>query len=130
MNFIVFTPKIGGFVDNPSVQPSSDTPEWLTAFEDLANSQLAHGSSCQQVHPIMERWFNKLMDGDPPESRDAVIQAVSCLATEVLYSSPDHIIEPLIEQIGEDDVAIWIEQIILIGRALEISLRAGELDDL
>lgn len=113
--------------DTPS---PDDYPEWLRAIEDLANSQLGEGSSCEQVHPIVARWFDKLMDSDPPASRDSVMQAVSCLATEVLYSSPDDVTNSLLEQVEEDDVALWIEQILLIGRAFEIALRNGELDDL
>lgn len=114
-----------------SDQPSPDeSPEWLKPIEELANSQLGEGSSCEQVHPIVARWFDELMDGDPPESRDSVIQAMSCLATEVLYSSPDDLVNPLLEQIEEDDIAVWIEQILLIGRAFEIALRNGGLDDL
>lgn len=108
----------------------NDRPDWLNPFEDMANEQLGEGSSCEQVHPIMERWFTKLMDGAPPESRDAVMQANSCLATEILYSSPEHLIEPMLAHVSEDEIAIWIEQILLVGRAFEIALREGELDDL
>jgi hypothetical protein len=111
-------------------QPSSHEPEWLQPIEDLANEQLGTGSSCEQVHPVVARWFEKLMNSDPPESRDSVVQATACLATEVLLSSPDELIGPLMEQLDEDDVALWIEQILLVGRAFEIALRSGELDDL
>ena len=114
----------------PSANNASGSPEWLKPYEELANTELPHGSSCEQIHPVMEQWFTKLMDGDPPESRDSVVQAVACLATEVLHSSPEHLIDPLISEAGEDELAIWIEQILLIGRAFEISLRNGELDDL
>src|SRR5262245_61668555 len=120
----------GRLVNNQSPYPQNDSPDWLDPYEDLANNQLAHGSSCEQVHPIIENWFSKLMDGDPPESRDSIVQAISCLATEVLYSSPENLIEPLLKEVGEDDLAIWIEQILLIGRAFEIALHKGELDDL
>lgn len=108
----------------------NDYPKWLKAFEELANSQLGEGSACEQIHPIVARWFDELMESDPPESRQSVVQAMSCLATEVLYSSPDHIIDPLLDSTDEDDVAVWIEQILLIGRAFEIALRNGDLDDL
>jgi hypothetical protein len=58
------------------------------------------------------------------------MQALSCLATEVLYSSDDNLVSPLMESADEDEVAMWIEQILLVGRAFEIALRNGELDDL
>lgn len=117
-------------MSNQSSHPQDDSPDWLDIYEDLANNQLGYGSSCQQIHPIIESWFSKLMASDPPESRDSVIQAISCLATEVLYSSPENLIEPILQKAGEDELGIWIEQILLIGRAFEIALRKGELDDL
>lgn len=109
---------------------SNETPDWLNPYEEMANEQLGHGSSCEQVHPIVAEWFTKLMAGDPPQSRDSIVQAVSCLATEVLFSSPDNLIEPLLQNATEDEIAVWIEQILLIGRAFEIALHNGELDDL
>jgi hypothetical protein len=105
-------------------------PRWLDEFEDLANNQLDEGSSCEQVHPIVERWFQKLVQGDPPASRDSIMQAMACLATEILNSSPEYLIEPAVDEVGEDELAVWIEQILLIGRAFEIALRDGEFDDL
>ncbi len=108
----------------------NDSPDWLNAYEELANDQLEDGSSCEQVHPVVAQWFTKLMAGDPPESRDSVVQAVSCLATEVMMSSPDNLMESLLQNATEDEVAIWVEQILLIGRAFEISLHNGDLDDL
>ena len=111
-------------------KPSSGDPEWLKRIEEFANAQLGTGSSCEQVHPIVARWFEKLMDNDPPESRDSVVQAISCLATEVMFNSPDNLIDPLLEHVDEDEVALWIEQILLVGRAFEIALRSGDLDDL
>ncbi len=114
-----------------SEQPiPSNEPEWLDEFEDLANRQLDEGSSCEQVHPIIERWFSKLIQGDPPESRDSVMQAMACLATEILNNSPEYLTEPVVDEVGEDELAVWIEQILLIGRAFEIALRKGEFDDL
>lgn len=107
-----------------------NSPDWLRPIEDLANEQLGHGSACDQVHPIVARWFEQLMQGDPPLSRDAVQQAVSCLATEVYYSTPEEVAEGLENTLDEDDVILWVEQILLIGRAFECALRRGELDDL
>lgn len=109
---------------------SPEDPRWLDEFEDLANRQLEDGSSCEQVHPIVETWFRKVMQGEPPQSRPSVQQAMACLATEVLYSSPDDLLEALSEMVDEDDLAVWVEHILLIGRAFEASLRNGELDDL
>ena len=107
-----------------------NSPDWLRSFEDLANEQLGDGSACEQVHPIVAGWFEKLMQGEPPLSRDAVQQAVSCLATEVYYSTPEEVAEALENTLDEEDVILWVEQILLIGRAFESALQRGELDDL
>ncbi len=107
-----------------------DSPDWLRSIEDLANEQLGDGSACDQVHPIVARWFEQLMQGEPPLSRDAVQQALSCLATEVYYSTPEEVVEALEQALDEEDVILWVEQILLIGRAFECALRKGELDDL
>lgn len=108
----------------------SNDPRWLDEFEDLANQQLEEGSSCEQVHPIVERWFHDAMQGDPPDSRPSVTQAISCLATEVLHGSPEDVVNTLLEHMSEDDLSLWIEHILLIGRAFEIGLEKGDLDDL
>lgn len=109
---------------------SSEDPKWLNEFEDLANRELDGGSSCDQIHPVVERWFQELMEGDPPQSRDSVMQAMACLSTEILYNSPDNLVEGLMERMSEDDLATWIEHILLVGRAFEIALQKGDLDDL
>ncbi len=115
---------------NRGQEPDDERPEWLEEFEDLANEQLGHGSACAQVHPIIERWFNRLMEGAPPASRPSVQQAVSCLATEVIYSTPADLLDALFDAVDEEALAIFVEHILLVGRAFEISLRNGELDDL
>ncbi len=109
---------------------SSEDPRWLDEFEDLANQQLEDGSSCEQVHPIVEKWFQKMMESDPPTSRPSVVQAMACLSTEVINSSPDDLIDTLLQHIEEDDLAVWVEHILLLGRAFEIALQKGDLDDL
>ena len=109
---------------------SQDDPRWLDEFEDLANRQLEDGSSCDQVHPIVERWFDNLMQHDPPTSRPSVAQAMACLSTEIFNNSPDDLMEALLQQVDEDELAAWIEHVLLVGRAFEISLRSGDLDDL
>ncbi len=115
-------------MSDQSVPP--DDPRWLDEFEELANRKLKDGSSCEQVHPIIEHWFHQLLEGEPPASRDSVVQAMACLSTEVLYNTPDDILNPLLEHIGEDQMVTWIEHILLVGRAFEIALRTGDLDDL
>jgi hypothetical protein len=111
-------------------QPPSDDPEWLDEFQELADQTLGDGSSCEQVHPIVERWYEKLMQREPPESRDAVLQAMACLSTEILYNTPDDVLEAVLEHVSEDALAGWIEFVLMVGRAFESSLRNGELDDL
>lgn len=105
--------------------------EWLDEFEDLANVELTEGSACVQIHPIVEQWLDKLLEGDPPKSRDSVWQAMSCLTTEIIYKlTPENILDVLEEHVEEDEVAMWLESVVLIGRAFQKSLDAGELDDL
>jgi hypothetical protein len=105
-------------------------PDWLEEFEELANERLNHGSSCDQVHPIVERWFDQLLDREPPILRDSIWQALSCLSSEVMVNSPADIIEPVLETLHEDDAAEWVETILLIGMAFQRGMDRGELDDL
>jgi hypothetical protein len=105
-------------------------PQWLDEFNQLADEQLGHGSACEQVHPIVERWFDNLLEGDPPTSRPSVEQAMMCLATEVLSTLPQEVLDTIGEVMDEDEFYVWIEQVLLIGRSFEMSLRNGELDDL
>ena len=105
-------------------------PDWLDEFEDMANDRLGEGSACEQVHPIVDQWYTKLLEGEPPTSRDSVVQAMSCLATEILYDSPEELVNAVLEHVSEEEVAAFIEYVLLVGRAFEISLRNGELDDL
>lgn len=111
--------------DNPQ------EPEWLEEFQALANEQLGDGSACVQVHPIIEKWLEELLDGDPPEARDSVWQAMACLTTEVIYKvTPENILEVLQENFEEEEVATWLETVLLVGRAFQIALDNGRLDDL
>jgi hypothetical protein len=109
---------------------SHDDPRWLDEFEDLANRQLEDGSSCDQVHPVVERWFDDLMQSEPPASRPSVAQAMACLSTEILNRSPEDLMDSLLQHVDEDELAAWVEHVLLVGRAFEISLRKGDLDDL
>ncbi len=111
-------------------QQHPDEPDWLHEFEDLANEELEEGASCEQVHPVVERWFHDLLQKAPPYSKPSVQQALACLSTEILYDSPPEILEEIKKHIDEDTLAVWIEYVLMVGRAFESSLRDGGLDDL
>lgn len=113
--------------DNPT---PPDDPKWLDEFQELANDQLGEGAACEQVHPIIEKWYSDLLEGEPPESRDSVLQAMACLSTEILYDAPDELVEAITKQVSEDELATFIEYVLMVGRAFEIALRSGDLDDL
>jgi hypothetical protein len=40
------------------------------------------------------------------------------------------VLEEVLKHVDEDALAGWIENVLMIGRAFEIALRSGELDDL
>ena len=108
------------------------SPDWLDDFEQLADRILGQQStsSCDQVHPIIKRWYDEKMQNEPPSSRASVVQAISCLATEIVNDMPEVIYQAMEEHLDDDDVALWVQEVLLIGRALERGLQAGELDDL
>jgi hypothetical protein len=110
-------------------KPQND-PKWLEEFQELANQQLGEGSSCEQVHPVVERWLTKLFESEPPTSRPSVEQAMACLTTEMLNLLPEEVLDTVLETMDEDELIIWVETVLLIGRAFETSLNNGELDDL
>jgi hypothetical protein len=108
-------------------------PKWLQDFEQMANKELGpdvDGASCAQIHPIIERWFMRYLENDPPTARPSVEQAMACLTTEVLNTLPPEVVDAMAKGMDEDELALWIENILLVGRAFEASLRNGELDDL
>lgn len=105
-------------------------PDWLNEFEELANRELTGGPTCEQVHPVMERWYAQLMESEPPASRDAIMQAVSCLATEIVNNAPEDLVEAVLDEGDEDALANLVEYVLMIGRAFEIAVRRGEFDDL
>lgn len=113
-----------------SDQQNPQNPNWLDEFEDLANEELVEGSACEQVHPIVARWYEEVMANDPPTSRDAVWQAMHCLTTEVLEDVPPEIANVLAEHDIEDVFEEWVTELLLIGRAFQLALDNGRLDDL
>ena len=109
---------------------SPKEPDWLDEFEDLANHELADGSSCEQIHPIVEHWYRQLMQREPIPSRDSVLQAMACLSTEILYDTPGDVLDEVLKHIDEESLTSWIEYVLMVGRAFETALHSGDLDDL
>jgi hypothetical protein len=70
------------------------------------------------------------MQNEPTPSRDSVLQAMACLSTEILYDAPDDVLDAVLEHIDEEALAGWIEYVLMVGRAFEVALRNGDLDDL
>ncbi len=119
---------------NPS---NSEDPQWLDDIQDLANQVLGspdNGSACDQVHPVIARWYDGIqaqMEDEPLEDRPSVWQAVSCLATEIMRDAEaDDSLAVLFDVVDEDMLGMWVEYILLVGRAMETSLNNGDLDDL
>jgi len=106
--------------------------EWLEEFERLAEEILSKQdtSACDQIHPIIKDWYEEAMGGDVPESRDAVMQAMACLTAEIMIDMPERLFQVLSDSVDEDEVAIWLQEILMIGRAFESALANGRLDDL
>ncbi len=113
-----------------SDQQTPQDPDWLDEFEDLANEELVDGSACDQIHPIVAAWYDEVMTGDPPPSRDAVWQAMQCLTTEVLDDIPQELAAILAEHELNDVLEEWITELLLVGRAFQMALDNGRLDDL
>ncbi len=115
------------------MEERKDPPDldWLQEFQELADEQLGDGSACAQVHPIIEKWLNELLEGDPPDSRDSVWQAMACLTTEIMHkATPEDLLEVLQKNFDEEEVMAWVEGVLLIGRAFQMALDQGRLDDL
>lgn len=107
-----------------------DEPEWLDEFRELADRELGAGPSCEQVHPVVQRWYQDLLESEPPASRDSVLQAMACLSSEILTEAPPSFFDHETGQVDEDQLAGWVEYILMVGRAFEIALHSGALDDL
>jgi hypothetical protein len=111
-------------------QQNSSQPDWLDEFEELANARLDQGSSCNQIHPIIAAWYKEVMAGEPPLSRNSVWQALHCLTTELLNNVPPFLSDMLAEHNTEEEFAEWVTEVILVGRAFQMALDSGRLDDL
>ncbi len=92
--------------------------------------RLGDGSACEQIHPLFEPCFAALNGQEPPPMRPSVEQALSCLATEVLNATPPAILDALVAHNDEDEVADWVLQVLVIGKAFQQALDTGELDDI
>ncbi|MFZ4827333.1 MAG: hypothetical protein ACOYLB_08250 [Phototrophicaceae bacterium] len=114
--------------------PLPDDPDWMENIDDYANDQLSDletNSSCEQIHPIIANWYRETLEQAPPPASSAVWQAVSCLTTEIIQDmQEDEELEGVIDEETIAPLALWIEDILTLGRALEIALRSGRLDDL
>lgn len=115
--------------DHPN-RDDHNEPDWLDEFRELADRELGAGSSCEQVHPIVQQWYQRLLEREPPPARDSVLQAMACLSSEILADAPPELIEGTSGPAQEDQVAGWIEYILMVGRAFELALQNGDLDDL
>lgn len=106
--------------------------DWLDEFERLANDVLGHqeGAACRQVHPIIKQWYEEIVSEDFPESRDSVMQAMACLTTELIADMPEEIFQVLSQSLDEEEVAVWLHEILMVGRLFEQALNKGRLDDL
>ncbi|MGV2438004.1 MAG UNVERIFIED_CONTAM: hypothetical protein LVT10_26565 [Anaerolineae bacterium] len=114
--------------------PLPDDPDWMETLDDYANDQLSDlemDTSCDQIHPIIANWYRETLEQAPPPASSAVWQAVACLTTEIIQGMQED--EELAGVMNEESIAplaLWIEDIITLGRAFEIALRTGRLDDL
>jgi hypothetical protein len=125
---------------SPPNQPNNEDPHWLEDIQELANKllgSLEDGSACDQVHPVIARWYDSIqaemaeMEDESLEDRPSVWQAVSCLATEIMHDAEaDESLAAMFDVVDEDMIGMWVEYILMVGRAMETSLHNGDLDDL
>jgi hypothetical protein len=118
----------------PELEPEQEAPGsadgWWDDFAEMADEKLGDGSACQQIHPVVEKWFHEWLNSDIPAPRSAIAQATACLATEVLNDAPESIINVLTEHCDEETVYQWVQNILATGQAFQMSLDNGRLDDL
>lgn len=119
---------------NEPHSPLPDDPDWMGSLDDYANDQLSDleaNTSCEQIHPIIADWYRETLEKAPPAASSAVWQALSCLATEIIQDmQEDEELEGVIDLDTIEPLSLWIEDILTLGRALEVALRNGRLDDL
>ena len=54
----------------------------------------------------------------------------ACLTAEIMMDMPERLFQVLSEAVDEEEVAVWLHEILMIGRAFERALKNGHLDDL
>lgn len=59
-----------------------------------------------------------------------VLQAMHCLTTEAMNDMPQAVSEALSGRDLDDELAEWVTELLLVGRAFQIALTNGRLDDL
>ncbi|NJL93564.1 MAG: hypothetical protein HC915_07455 [Anaerolineae bacterium] len=106
--------------------------DWLEDLDRLAEEILSQQttSACDQIHPIIQKWYLDTLDGDPPYARPSEMQALACLTTEIMSDMPEALFEVMSKHLDEDEVALWVHEILTLGRAFEQAVRKGDLDDL
>ncbi|MBZ0306198.1 MAG: hypothetical protein K8I82_09035 [Anaerolineae bacterium] len=105
---------------------------WLNEFEELAEEVLGEQETppCYQVHPLVSDWYEETFADEGLDLRSSVMQALACLVTEVMADMPENIFNILAENVDEEEVAVWLHEILQVGRAFERALNTGRLDDL
>lgn len=109
-----------------------NTPNWLEEFEQLAEEVLGEQeiSPCHQIHPVVSEWYDETYLDEGLDLRPSVMQALACLVTEVMADMPEEIFTVLSQNLDEEEVAVWLHEVLLVGRAFEQALNSGRLDDL
>jgi len=107
--------------------------DWLEEFERLADEVLSGRKTAPQlevIQPKIKAWYEATLDQDHPDERPTLNQALACLTTEIMTDMPTSLFEALVDKVDDEDVADWILDILMLGRAFEKALQSGKLDEL
>lgn len=106
--------------------------EWLEEFEHLAERILGQTTSTatRDIHTYIKQWYEETMLGDFPSAPENVMQALTYLTNEILYDMPESIFKVVAPALDEDEVAVWLLEILILGRAFERAFQAGHFDNL